>query len=438
MRKKLQKGLSLMLAMTLVVALALPAAAAGELNLNVNGKEVAADLILQDDRSFIEVGSLAAVNGAEVEVADELKVTVNSKTYVPLRTVAENLGFQVKWTPGLVELERATEPEQAQQVKDGLTAMDVLVKSSQASQEINTYSMSGFINQTMVMEMDGEELPIEMTSELVGQIQNEPLKIYMKQTVELPGGVPGGPGEVPEEMAGAMEVETYIDEEFMYMKSPGQEGWVRMPHFLPMELLKEQQDITNDPIKAAQQMLEMGYDPSFGEDAVIEGRDCYTIKASIDMAKAMESQQELLQQLMGSVGQMTVAEMGGEVDPAQLEAFSQAFELILAKILEEGVFDYQVTMFIDKETFLPAQMNLAITMKLDFNMAEFMAIISEAVGEELPEELPAGLQVSLKLDSVQQGEIRVFDFGAEFAEPDLTDVIDAGGLFEGLGPVPAE
>jgi hypothetical protein len=435
MRKRLQQGLSLVLTMTLVLALAIPAAAVGELKLNVNGKETAADLVLRDARSFIEINTLAAVNGAEVEVAEELKVTINGKTYVPLRSVAENLGFQVKWTPGLVALERASEPEQTDQVEDSLTAMDVLVKSNQAAQEISTYSMSGYINQTMVMEMDGEEVPIETTSELFGQIQNDPMKLYLKQTVELPGGVPG---DVPEEMLGSMEVETYIDEEFMYMKSPGQEGWLKMPHFLPMELLKEQQDITNDPLKAAKQMLEMGYDPVFGEDAVIDGRECYSIKASIDMAKAMESQQEMLQQIIGSVGQMTAAEMGAEVDPAQMEGFSKAFELILAKMMEEGVFDYQVTMFIDKETFLPAQMNLVMTMKFDFNVLEFMEVISEAVGEELPEELVEELQVDFKMNSSQQGEIRLFDYGAEFVEPDLTNVIEAGGLFNDLGTVPAE
>ncbi|NLL17995.1 MAG: hypothetical protein GX262_03095 [Clostridia bacterium] len=435
MRKRLQQGLSLMLTVTLVLALAIPAAAAGELKLNVNGKETAADLVLQDARSFIEINSLAAVTGAEVEVAEELKVTINGKTYVPLRSVAENVGFQVNWTPGLVVLERAAEPEQTEQVGDSLTAMDVLVKSNQAAQEINTYSMSGYINQTMVMEMDGEEVPIETTSELFGQIQNDPMKLYLKQTVELPGGVPG---DVPEEMLSSMEVETYIDEEFMYMKSPGQEGWLKMPHFLPMELLKEQQDITNDPLKAAKQMLEMGYDPGFGDDAVIDGRECYTVKASIDMAKAMESQQEMLQQIIGSVGQMTAAEMGAEVDPAQMEGFSKAFELILAKMMEEGVFDYQVTMFIDKETFLPAQMNLVMTMKFDFNVLEFMEVISEAVGEELPEELVEELQVDFKMNSSQQGEIRLFDYGAEFVEPDLTNVIEAGGLFNDLGTVPSE
>lgn len=423
MRKRLQQALSLVLAVAFVLAVVVPAGAAGELKLEVNGEAAQADLILQNGTTLIELGSLEAINGAEVQVKEGDAQVINGKKYVPLRSVADSLGFQVNWTPGLISLERAVQ-EEASQVIDGLTAMDVLVKSNQAAQEINTYSMSGHINQKMMLDIDGETLPVDMTSEIFGHIQNEPMKIYMKQTIVLPEEAFEGLDEEAAGLLGAMEVETYMDEEFMYIKTPDQEGWLKQPHFLPMELLKEQQQITNDPLQAAEQMLEMGFETRFGENVVIDGQECYTISANIDMAKALESQQELLREVMGSVGQMTVAELGGEMDPAMMDAFSQLFELIMNKIIEDGVLDYQVTMFVDKETFLPAQMNLEISMKLDINVQEFVKVIAEAIGEEISEEDLAELQTSFKFDIVQQGEIRMFGFGEEFVAPDLTNVID--------------
>lgn len=424
MRKRLQRALSTILAVVFVMSLVGAAGAAGELKLTVNGAAAEADLLLQDGTTLIELGNLEAINGAEVPDAAAKAVIVNGKKYVPLRAVAESLGFTVHWTPESIALERV-----APETIDGMTAMDVLVKSTQASQQVNTYSMAGTVDQEMAMEMDGEAEAVKMTHEIVGQFQNEPLKMYMKQIVSLPEVTPEDLDEEAAAMLDGMEVEIYLDEEFMYTRMPGQEGWLKQPHFLPVELLKEQQQLSTDPLKAAEEMLTMGYAPSFGKNVVIDGRECYTVHATIDMAKAFESQQETLRQVIGSIGQATVNELGGEMDPAMAERVTQAIEAITQKILTEGIMDYRLTMYVDKETFLPAGMDLYLVMKLDLNVQELLQSLGDIIGEDVPEEL-ADIQGNFRLETVQQGEIRVFDYGKEFVTPDLSNVIDLNAAVE--------
>lgn len=279
------------------------------------------------------------------------------------------------------------------------------------------------------MEMDGEAEAVKMTHEIVGQFQNEPLKMYMKQIVALPEVTPEDLDEEAAAMLDGMEMEIYLDEEFMYTRMPGQEGWLKQPHFLPVELLKEQQQLSTDPLKAAEEMLTMGYAPSFGKNVVMDGRECYTVHATIDMAKAFESQQETLRQVIGSIGQATVNELGGEMDPAMAERVTQAIEAITQKILTEGIMDYRLTMYVDKETFLPAGMDLYLVMKLDLNVQELLQSLGDIIGEDVPEEL-ADIQGNFRLETVQQGEIRVFDYGKEFVTPDLSNVIDLNAAVE--------
>lgn len=421
MRKRVQHALSTIVAVVFVMFLVGTAAAAGELKLTVNGMAAEADLLLQKGTTLIELGDLEAVNGAEIPEAAAKAVVINGKKYVPLRAVAESIGFKVNWAPGLIALER-----QAPEKIDGLTALEVLVKSNQASQQVNTYSLAGTVIQEMTMGMDGEAQTLTMAHEILGQFQNDPLKIYVKQILSLPEGLPEG--EAAEGLPEAMEMETYMDEKFMYIKMPGQEGWLKQPHFLPVELLKQQQ-LTGDPMRAAEEMLAMGYESVFGPVTIIDGRECYTVKANIDMVKAFESQKEKLEQVFGSIGQMVVGDLNGEMDPAVAQRISQVIEEIMKKIFTEGIMDYRLTMYVDKETFLPAKMDFYMAMKVDLNVQELLQSIGDAIGEEVPADL-AGLESNFKLDTVQKGEVRVFDFGKEFVTPDLTNVIEPDALLQ--------
>lgn len=418
MRMKLRNGISFTMVLILVLALGIPAFAGPAMMLDVNGEGMAgAELIVKHGTTLVSTDTLGQLTEVDVQmeeqsvVVGEQKVSLSAepvrdgqKTYVPLRFVAEKLGFQVNWVPGQVSLIK-------EQLKADMTAMDVLVKSNEKTAEINTYAMSGSLIQNMAALLDGEmeDFVLNVKSDISALIQSEPMQIYMTQKTSIP--MEGT------EMEEEIEMETYLDEEFMYMKMPGRDEWLKQPHFLPMEVLKEQQELNTDPLRAVEQMLEMGMAPIFDEDMTIDGKDYYVVKTAIDMSKVMESQEELLQQIMGSVGGVM-----DSIPPEEMETFSSLFNIMMAEVLENGDFDYNYTMYIAQETLLPELLEYEMILKMDLDVFSLVKTISEAMGEEIPAGLLTELPANVKLDIAQKAEFKMFDFGKEFVKPDLSKV----------------
>lgn len=448
MGKKLRNGASLFITLLLIFALVLPVGANQDLEIIVNGEEIGdLELIFENGLTVVTLGSLSKILGAEKVVSqdgavliDENKIELvadpvveDEKTYVPLRFIAEKLGYQVDWVPGQIDLtkeELVIQEETEEESNDELTAMDVLVKSNQKAEEVNTYTMAGFMEQYVDAQLDGMEegFTMDMVSNFSGQVQNDPIELYMKQSVTIPE-------ELAEEMDVDMEVETYMNEEFMYMKMPDQDAWLQMPHFLPVEMLKEQQQITGDPMKAAAQMLEMGMEPSFEEDVTIDGRDYYVIKTALDIKKMMDSQQELMGQIMGAMGsQMNIG--ADEIGMA-----SAVFEMILEEILAEGNFEFDYIIYIDKETFLPSSMKTYTSIDLELDIPQLLETISQVVGEEIPVEELGEIPARAQLNMIQKGEFTLSDFGGEFVKPDVSNALspeDLYGEMPAMEEVPAE
>ncbi len=408
--------------MILALSLALPVSAGTNMGLQVNGKAVdGADLLVENGVTLISVKTLEQLSEAEVSLTDQTLlvseqqvqlpsdvVTRGEARYVPLRFVGEALGYKVNWVPGLINVEK-------EQLKDGMTAAEVLVKSNQQAENINTYAMVGSLEQQMNAQLEeDEDLSLDMHSEFTGSIQSEPMRVYMKQTMEMLG-------EETEELEMDLATETYLDEEYMYMKMPGEDQWLKQPHFLPMAALKEQQEVSSDPLRAMNQMLEMGMALSFDDDISLDGQDYYVINADIDMQKLMESQQELLQQIMGNMSGMmnSVAAIPEE----EMELFSSVLSTIIAEIMENADLDYYYTAYIEKQTFLPGMVDYNMNLKVDLDVKELLATISEALGEEFPEEILEEIPEKLKLDIAQKGQFKLLDFGKEFVKPDVSGAI---------------
>jgi hypothetical protein len=408
--------------MILALSLALPVSAGTNMGLQVNGKAIdGADLLVENGVTLISVKTLEQLSEAEVSLTDQTLmvseqqvqlpsdvVTRGEARYVPLRFVGEALGYKVNWVPGLINVEK-------EQLKDGMTAAEVLVKSNQQAENINTYAMVGSLEQQMNAQLEeDEDLTLDMHSEFTGSIQSEPIQVYMKQTMEMLG-------EETEELEMDLATETYLDEEYMYMKMPGEDQWLKQPHFLPMAALKEQQEVSSDPLRAMNQMLEMGMALSFDDDISLDGQDYYVINADIDMQKLMESQQELLQQIMGNMSGMmnSVAAIPEE----DMELFSSILSTIIAEIMENADLDYYYTAYIEKQTFLPGMVDYNMNLKVDLDAKELLATISEALGEEFPEEMLEEIPEKLKLDIAQKGQFKLLDFGKEFVKPDVSGAI---------------
>jgi len=405
----------LVLMMSLMAAL--PAMAAEKINLNVNGESsVALEVYGQNGVGMISAADFVRLAGADLTWDSDTKFTINEngdimalvvgqkeaslngepitlpaapvvtagQAYVPLRFVAETFGYEVKWDEKqqLVLMNR-------EETRDGLTPLEIVAKSGAATQEINTYSMNGNIKLAINAVADGANATpgqVNMDVQLKGQIQNDPLQVYTQQII--PASEETG---MPE-----MAVETYMTTEKMYVKMPGQD-WVAQDIPFNPEFWQQQMDIQSNPIKAAQQMKEMGMFMSFGNDVTIGEQDYYAVNATLDMEKFNESMPDLMQQM--------VQGLGGQPSDDQNSGQAQ----LLQQMLEGMEMEYHYTVLINKETLITDVIKLDARIKMDMEMPQ-----TEETAEQ------QGPKV-LKLDMHMVGDLNITDPGVPFNAPDVSD-----------------
>jgi hypothetical protein len=410
----------------LLVFAACPAFAAENVNvqLQVNGDAVPSPcLSLVEDFSMIPVDTYVSLAGAEVQwtSANDFAITENGETlsltlgekealldnspitlptepfktednvFIPLRAVSSAFGFVVDWNgeQWLVTLTRS-------ETRDGMTVSDLLAKSTVASQTYNTYSMEGLFKIDMDLKADGkaiEEAPKNLTTKLTGQIQNDPLSLYMKQTIDLGAGAPVAGEEIPE-----MVVEMYMNQENMYMKAPGQDWMVQGMPFSP-EFWKQQQDIQSDPMKAAALMKEMGILLNFGNDVSVNDKDYYVVNATLDMNKFKEVYQKLIQQAMQGMAQGAASE-----NPQDMQEQMQ-------KLLENATFDYSYSVLINKETLISDIINLDAHLQMTMENPEPVK-----TDEEINGDTPKEINMDIKM----KGDFTITDLGGTFKAPDVS------------------
>lgn len=408
-----------MLAFVLLMASAsFPAFASENVSLQVNGDTVPTPgMYVVDGVSMIDVNTYARLAGADVERPSASAVTITengtimnltigkkeatlagkdislpaapAKTgnivFVPLRAVSNSFGFEVGWDAArnMVTLTRT-------ETRNNMTANDLLVKSTVEGQKYNTYTMEGVFNIAMDITADGkavEQAPQNMTTKLTGQIQNDPFQVYMKQAID-----PGTGDNVPE-----MVVETYMDQEKMYIKAPGQDWLVQDMPFSP-EFWKQQQDIQTDPLKAGEMMKELGILLNFGNDVTVNSQEYYVLNAALDMNKFMEGSQKIFQQAIQGMPQGTTA------SPADLQGQLQ-------KLLENARLDFNYSVLINKKTLIND------IVKFDGRMEMTM---------ENPVPAPAGEQQEgnapkeIKMDMKFKGDITITELGGSFNAPDVS------------------
>ncbi|SFH29234.1 Copper amine oxidase N-terminal domain-containing protein [Desulfotomaculum arcticum] len=418
MKKKFFVIISLVLVM---LSASLPAFAANDMKLQVNDDLVPSPGIsMINGSSMIPVDIYAAFSGADVQWESEndfvikendttMKLTVGKKeamladkslmltaeptkagdkVLIPLRSVSNAFGFEV----GLVNDQGMTTLKRSE-TRDGMTVSDVLAKSTAAVQEFNTYSMDGQFNINMNIAADGkidETAPQNITSKLTGQMQNDPFQIYMKQTLAPVDG----------ETVQPMDVETYMTQEKMYIKAPGQDWLVQDMPFSP-EFWKQQQDIQSDPLKAAEQMKEMGILLNFGNDVTVNDQEYYVVNATLDMEKFKEGYQKIIQQATQALPQESN-------DTADLQQQMQ-------KLFETAKLDYNYSVLINKETF--------ITDIINFDARLEMLLDNPAPAKAEGEQNDSQPQ-QVKIDMKYSGNINITEPGGSFTAPDVSTAVE--------------
>lgn len=405
--------------LVLLASVSFPAFAAENLQLQVNGDIVPAPgLSLEGDISMIPADIYARLSGADtgLTAANDFTITENGMTMklvpgskeailgdkpillpvepvnkdgsvlIPLRAVSSAFGFQIGWDAEkrLVTLTRS-------ETRDGLSVSDLLAKSTVASQTYNTYSMEGLININMDLTTDGktvEQAPKNMTTKLTGQIQNDPLQIYMNEIIKVPGA-----GDTYQETA----VEMFMTQEKMYIKAPGQ-GWMASDMPFSPEFWKQQQDIQSDPLKAAALMKEMGVLLNFGNDTVVDGTDYYVVNATMDMNKFKQGYEKMIQQAVQGMPQ------GASVN-------SEEMQLMMQKLLQNSQLDYSYSILINKKTLI------SDIIKFDGHM--IMNMDNPQAGQSKGD--PGVVAPSeIKIDMTFKGDMSISDLGGEFKAPDIS------------------
>ncbi|OIJ17406.1 hypothetical protein BKP37_02575 [Anaerobacillus alkalilacustris] len=200
------------------------------------------------------------------------------------------------------------------------SAEDVLKKSLQVMEELNSYSMKIESEQTMTI---NEEETVQMYLTIDAEMTQNPLAYYQKMVMET-----------DMEMMGAFETEMYLVEERIYMYEPMTNEWFE----LPIELTEELGAISEIQISPEQQLnLLMSF---IDEIDLTESGNEYVLKLTGEGTEFLE-----IAKLFGGVGTEYFEEM--------LELFSH---------LELNNIEYEI--FIDKETLYQTRLNMIMEMEM--------------------------------------------------------------------------
>lgn len=348
--------------------------------------------ITEDGKSLsMTVNQLTAkLNGSEVQ-ASKAPAKVEGRVVIPLRFVAGSFGYSVGWDGGqsLVTLGR-------KEIKDGLSPGEILAKSSAECQKINTYSMQGAIDMNIKIDGTGEGMPggsQKIKSDVYGQIQNDPLQVYIKQNLQPEASIPG---------LSETTIETYMNVSKVYMKIPGQEKWTVIDMPFPADFIKKQQDIQSNPLKAVEQMKEIGMLCNFGNDVSRDGQEYYVVNATLDMKKFMEGYQKIMGDVMKSL-------------PANLNE-DQDVQGVMQEVFKNMKLDYYCTTYINKKTLLSDLVSFDMKLNLTINPSKL----------GLPDEKAGNTVFSIQEDIT--GNLRITDPGKPFVAPDVSAAVPADQL----------
>lgn len=419
----MKKNLVIVLTLIMILTLSAVPAMAEEVTINVNSDRLkSADNYITDGVTMIGLNDYLHFAGADVawngdsftitEDGKSLSMTVNQLTarlngsevqapmaparvaggvVIPLRFVAGSFGYSVGWDGGqsLVTLSR-------KETKDGMSPEELLAKSSAECRKINTYTMQGAIDMNIKIDGGAEEMPggtQKIKSDFYGQIQNDPLKAYIKQTLQPEAGIPGLSGTT---------VETYMDDSKIYMKLPGQEKWTVMDMPFPADFIKQQQDIQSNPLKAVEQMKEIGMLCNFGNDVSRDGQEYYVVNAKLDMEKFMEGYQKIIGDVTKSL-------------PADLNK-GQDIQGVMQELLKNMKMDYYCTTYINKKTLLSDLVSFDMKLKFTIDPSKL------GINDEKAESKAFSLQEDLA------GEFKITDTGKPFVAPDVSAAVPADQL----------
>ncbi|TDL34179.1 hypothetical protein E2R51_00205 [Jeotgalibacillus sp. S-D1] len=208
-----------------------------------------------------------------------------------------------------------------------LTLEEVFAKSVEAGEEITSVNVDMSVDQNTVI--PGEDTSIKTSSDVEMEMVVEPLGLHQKAVTSAEGLTEG---EEP------ITVESYLTEEGFFMYDFMEDQWMKLPADMSDQIIEmsKTQGNPNEQLKSLEQFTD---DFTFEQD---ESSYILTLNASGE--KFREFLIEQTENMMPEMG------LGSEME----EVFQDtSFEDVIYEIV------------IDKETFLPSQLETSLIMTMD-------------------------------------------------------------------------
>ncbi|WP_436373320.1 DUF6612 family protein [Cytobacillus sp. BC1816] len=202
-----------------------------------------------------------------------------------------------------------------------LTLEEVLTKSTEASEELKSFSVNMDMSQEMSSGTEGENMNIDSVIDM--DVTTDPMAFYQKMTMSMDG---------TEE---SYDIESYFTEEGMFLYDAAGKQWMKFPKEMSDDLLQMSSQQTN-PGEELKKLQEFVDDFTFEQNA-----KSYILKLKADGEKFNDF----------------VKETAAETLPPELAANGE----MLDNMKINGV-EYEIV--IDKENFYPSVLNMIMEMEI--------------------------------------------------------------------------
>lgn len=337
------------------------------------------------------VGSMAATfNGSSITLPSQ-PVVKDGSVMVPMRFVYEKFGAVVSW-----QGESQTITVNYAEKRQDMSAEEVLAKSSEAMNKLNTYKMKVLIGMDMQMSESnsGKTENMQMTSKMDMAVQQKPILFYGKTKMRMI--VPGTEGLED------IETEILMNENGMYMTMP-EKGWVKLNNNgLDMKALLQQSG-SEDPLNSIQEMKKYGVIMSFADDQQKNGKNYWVVKVTM----GSESFNSLLADTMKKLPMAN----GDANAPDESAAMGEMMNKMFKNMKIDLVYD----VLIDQSNYQMTYMDLEALIK--FNMPV-----------PATEDTPAS---TISMNMNEKATYEIYDLGVSFSVPDVSQAIDFNQYMEG-------
>lgn len=337
-------------------------------------------ITLQENQDVLQmtIGSLAATLNGQEKAMPAAPLLKDGKAYVPIRFVYESFGASVDWQ----DAKQCISVSYAE-TRNGMTADELITKSSQKMNEANRYKMTADAEMDMAASAPGnkqtpENMKIKMDTHIEGWLQANPILMYMKQDAEVVPTADSTPQQGPQ----SVQTEILFNDSGMYMTIP-ETGWVKMnmPGLNIQELMK--QSNSQDPAAAMQQMKELGMSVSFANDQERNGQKYWVINAAMggDIFKS-----DYYKQMTKASGLEQIPDM--------------------QKLFDNMDADIKYSAWINQNTLYMDYMSMDSRMKIKMDIPD------------------AENNSPVNMDMAMQADYTMSDYGLPFSVPDVSKAVD--------------